>query len=101
LINTIGIKKTALVSLPFMLFPFLFIFMFTYAGIIDGVYNVLSLFIILSLLIFYLMIKGTESKTLENIHAWSIMYVQYIFFALSFAVITIFFEVLTGSTKIF
>jgi hypothetical protein len=37
------------------------------------------------------MIKGdTESKTLENIHAWSIMYVEYIFFALGFAFLTIF-----------
>jgi 4-hydroxybenzoate polyprenyltransferase len=90
LINTIGTKKTALVCLPFMLFPFLFIFMFTYAGIIDNIYNILSLFIILSIFIFYLMIRETESKTLENVHAWSIMYVQYIFFSLSFSLLTIF-----------
>jgi len=44
-----------------------------------------------SCFIFYLMVKGdTESKTLENIHAWSIMYVEYIFFALGFAFLTIF-----------
>jgi 4-hydroxybenzoate polyprenyltransferase len=90
LINTIGTKKTALVCLPFMLFPFLFIFMFTYAGIIDSIYNILSLFMILSIFIFYLMIRETESKTLENVHAWSIMYVQYIFFSLSFSLLTIF-----------
>ncbi len=91
LINTIGIKKTALVCLPFMLFPFLFIFMFTYSDIIDPIYNTLSLFILLSLFIFYLMMRGTESKTLENIHAWSVMYIQYIFFALSFSILTIFY----------
>ena len=90
LINTFGTKETALVCLPFMIFPFLFIFMFTYLGVIHSIYNVLSLFILLSLFIFYLMMRGTESKTLENIHAWSIMYVQYIFFSLSFSLITIF-----------
>ena len=37
------------------------------------------------------MVKGdTESKTLEDTHAWSIMYVEYIFFALGFAFLTIF-----------
>jgi len=92
LINTIGSKKTALVCLPFMAFPFLFVFMFTYAGIIDPIYNVLSIFVFFSLFIFYLMRRETESKTLENIHAWSIMYVQYIFYALSFSVLTIFYE---------
>ena len=92
LINTIGSKKTALVCLPFMMFPFLFVFMFTYAGLIDPIYNVLSVFVFFSLFIFYLMRRETESKTLENIHAWSIMYVQYIFYALSFSVLTIFYE---------
>lgn len=100
LINTIGIKKTALVCLPFMLFPFLFIFMFTYSGIIEPIYNVLSFFILFSIFIFYLMMRGTESKTLENIHAWSIMYIQYIFYSLSFALLTIFYSELT-SIKIF
>ena len=90
LINTIGIKNTALICLPFMLFPFLFIFMFIYADLLDGILWPLSLFMILSLFIFYLMIRSNESKTLENVQAWSIMYVQYIFFALSFAILTIF-----------
>jgi len=92
LINTIGTKKAGLVCLPFMLCPFLFIFMFTYADIIDPIYNILSVFIVLSLFIFYLMRRETESKTLENIHAWSIMYVQYILYALSFSILTIFYK---------
>ncbi len=41
------------------------------------------------------MIKGSESKTLENVHAWSIMYVEYIFFALSFAILTMFSDKIT------
>jgi geranylgeranylglycerol-phosphate geranylgeranyltransferase len=95
LINTIGVKKTALVCLPFMLFPFLFIFIFIHAGLIDAYLWPLSLFMFLSLFIFYLMVKGLESKTLENVHAWSIMYVEYIFFALAFALLTIFSDKIT------
>jgi len=89
LINTIGAKKTALVCLPFMIAPFVFIFIFIHAGLIDTYLWPLSLFMFLSLFIFYLMTKGLESKTLENVHAWSIMYVEYIFFALAFALLTI------------
>lgn len=95
LINTIGVKKTALVCLPFMLFPFLFVFIFINADLIDAYLWPLSLFMFLSLFIFYLMVKGLESKTLENVHAWSIMYIEYIFFALSFAILTMFSDKIT------
>jgi geranylgeranylglycerol-phosphate geranylgeranyltransferase len=95
LINTIGMKKTALICLPFMVFPFIFIFIFIHAGLIDDYLWPLSLFMFLSLFIFYLMIKGFESKTLENVHAWSIMYIEYIFFALSFAILTMFSDKIT------
>jgi geranylgeranylglycerol-phosphate geranylgeranyltransferase len=95
LINTIGIKQTALICFPFMLFPFLFIPMFTYAGMLDSHLWVLSLFAILSIFVFYLMIRSSESKTLENVKAWSVMYVEYIFFALCFSVLTIFSEYFT------
>jgi len=91
LINTFGTKKTALISFPFMLFPFLFVFIFINAELLANKLWPLSLFIMLSIFIFYLMMRETESKTLENVHAWSIMYVEYIFFALSFAIITIFY----------
>ncbi len=95
LINTLGVKQTALICFPFMLFPFVFIPIFTYTNMIDSHLWILSLFAILSIFIFYLMIQRSESKTLENVHAWSIMYVEYIFFALSFSVLTIFSEYFT------
>lgn len=95
LINTIGLKKTALVSLPFMVFPFLFVFIFIHAKLINAYLWPLSLFMLFSLFLFYLMIKGSESKTLENVQAWSIMYVIYIFFALSFAILTMFSDKIT------
>jgi 4-hydroxybenzoate polyprenyltransferase len=94
LINTIGLKQTALISFPFMLFPFIFLFMFIRQDWLEPYLWPLGLFALLSLFVFYLMIRSTESKTLENVHAWSIMYVTYIFFALGFSVLTIFSDVL-------
>jgi 4-hydroxybenzoate polyprenyltransferase len=91
LVNTYGIKMTAFISLPFMFFPFIIIPLMINIKSISVYYWPLTFFMFVSIIIFYLMIKGdTESKTLENIHAWSIMYVEYIFFALGFAFLTIF-----------
>ena len=93
LINTYGVKMTAFVSFPFMFFPFIIIPLMINIESIAVYYWPLTFFIFGSIIISYLMIKGdTESKTLENIHAWSIMYVVYIFFALGFAFLTIFSE---------
>ncbi|MEA3457521.1 MAG: UbiA family prenyltransferase [Candidatus Thermoplasmatota archaeon] len=91
LINTFGVKKAALISFPFMLCPFILIPFMINIGFIGSYFWPLTLFMFASCFIFYLMMKGdTESKTLENIHAWSIMYAEYIFFALGFAFLTIF-----------
>jgi len=99
LINTYGVKKTALISFPFMFFSLAFIPALINMGFLESYLWPLTLLALLSCLIFYLMIKGdTESKTLENIHAWSIMYVEYIFFALGFAFLTIFAGILNLPT---
>ena len=49
----------------------------------------LTVFTIPSFLVFYLMIKQSESKSLENVHAWVLMYVEYLFLAVSFSVLII------------
>jgi len=99
LINTFGVKKTALISFPFMFFPLAFIPALINMGFLESYLWPLTLLAFLSCFIFYLMVKGdTESKTLENIHAWSIMYVEYIFFALGFAFLTIFAGILNLPT---
>jgi 4-hydroxybenzoate polyprenyltransferase len=90
LINTFGIKKTALICFPFMFFPFAFIPIFINQGALQSYLWPLTFFIFFSCLVVYLMIRKSESKALENVHAWSIMYVEYIFFALGFALLTIF-----------
>ena len=94
MINTIGVRKTALMVFPFMFYPFMFIPIFINQGWLEYYLSPLMILVILSFLILYLMIKEIESKTLENIHAWSIMYIQYIFFALGFSVLTIFADIL-------
>jgi 4-hydroxybenzoate polyprenyltransferase len=93
LVNTYGVKKTALICFPFMFFPFIFIPIFFNHGLEYYLWP-LILLVIPSFLIFFLMIRGTESQTLENVHAWSVMYIQFIFFAMIFSVITIFNDVL-------
>jgi 4-hydroxybenzoate polyprenyltransferase len=90
MINTYGCKKTALVSFPFMFFPFALIPLMVNEGWLELYFWPLSFLFIPSCLIFYLMIRETESKTLENVHAWSIMYIGYIFFAMGFSLLVIF-----------
>ena len=90
MINTMGTRKTALISFPFMLFPFIFVPILINAGFLKYYLWPLTLFLFFSIFVFYLMIRETESTTLENIHAWSMMYVHYIFFSLTFAILTIF-----------
>lgn len=90
LINTFGEKKSALISFPFMFFPFLFIPLSIEFGYLDYYLWPLTALIILSCLILFLMIRSKESAKLENVQAWSIMYVQYMLFAMGFSVLTIF-----------
>ncbi|NHJ39251.1 MAG: 4-hydroxybenzoate polyprenyltransferase [Asgard group archaeon] len=90
LINTYGNKKTALITFPFMFFPFVFIPIFINQKGIEGYLWPLTLLVLFTFIIFYLTIKQTVSSTLENIYAWSIMYVQYIIFAMGFSLLTIY-----------
>jgi len=94
MINTFGTRKTAIMCFPFMIAPFLLIPIFIDLNLIDGYLMPLTLIAAFSVLILYLMARKTESKTLENVHAWSIMYLQYIFFALGFSLLTIFQKIL-------
>ena len=94
MINTFGCKKTALMILPFVVFPFAFIPIFIDNGGLEPYIMPLTLFIIPSFLIAFLIYRGTESKTLENVQAWAIMYIQYIIFAMAFSLLTIFEKIL-------
>ena len=94
MINTFGCKKTALMVLPFMVFPFAFIPMFIDNGGLESYLYPLTFLIIPGFFVAYLIYRGTESKTLENVQAWAIMYILYIIYAMAFALLTIFRDIL-------
>jgi geranylgeranylglycerol-phosphate geranylgeranyltransferase len=93
LVNTFGVKKAALISLPFMILPYAVVPILIYQGIIASYFLPLTFFVLPSLLIFYLMLRHHESETLENVHAWSLMYVTYLFYAITFVSLMIFGQV--------
>lgn len=91
LVNVFGLRRAAVISLPFLIIPFIGIPILINYGYLESFLWPLTGLMIGSLLVFYLMVIGdTESETLENIHAWSFMYVVYIFYALGFSILTIF-----------
>ncbi len=90
LINTYGSKSTALISFPFMFFPFTFIPILINLKMLKPYLWPLTFLALPSIFVFYLMIKENESHTLENVQAWAIMYIEYIFFAMGFALLVIF-----------
>jgi geranylgeranylglycerol-phosphate geranylgeranyltransferase len=92
LINTFGTKKAAIISLPFMFLPFAFVPLLINYGLLKYYFSPLTIFTILSLIVFILLLKESENKTLENVYAWSFMYLEYLFFALSFTILIIFGE---------
>ena len=92
LINTFGIKKAAFISFPFLFFPFALVPFFIYYGMLKSYLMPLTLFTIPGFVIFYLMLRSHESKTLENVHAWSLMYVTYLFYAITFISLIVFGE---------
>jgi len=89
LINTFGIKKAAFISLPFLVLPFASIPFLIHYSIIDSYFLPLTIFIIPAFLVFYTMVKVQQSQTLENVQAWSLMYVTYLFYAIGFTFLVI------------
>ena len=90
LINTYGLKRSALMVFPFMFFPFAFIPILIDSGILDTQFWLLTLLAIPSIFVFYLMIRDEKKgKCLENTLSWTLMYVTYFFLAFGFSVLTI------------
>lgn len=92
LVNTYGLRKAAFISLPFLIGPFAAIPVLIKYGLLNSYLMLLTVFIIPSFAVFYLMIKHHESKSLENVQAWVLMYVNYLFFAITFTSLIIFGE---------
>jgi 4-hydroxybenzoate polyprenyltransferase len=90
LINTYGVRNAAMIALPFMIFPFAFIPMLIHAGFLDFQFIFLSLLVIPSFFVFYLMIRdNTNVNRLENSLSWAFMYATYFLFAFGFSILTI------------
>ncbi|MFH1101942.1 MAG: UbiA family prenyltransferase [Methanobacteriota archaeon] len=90
LINTYGIKNTAFIALPFMVIPFaVLIPVLVYLRILSSYLLPLAVFAVPSFFVFYLMLKHNESKSLENVHAWVLMYLEYLAFAIGFSLLII------------
>jgi geranylgeranylglycerol-phosphate geranylgeranyltransferase len=92
MINVFGVKKTAVVSLFFMLVAFLLILPFVYLHILDSMFLPLSFLVLLSCFIGWSMLHTRHNHTCENTSAWTLMYATYFLFALGFAMITIVFS---------
>ncbi|HWR27220.1 MAG TPA: UbiA family prenyltransferase [Candidatus Thermoplasmatota archaeon] len=89
LINTYGTRKAAFISLPFLIIPFAMFPVLIHYQLIDPYFLPLTLFIIPGFVIFYLMLKQQQSGTLENVSAWSLMYITYLFYAIGFTALII------------
>ena len=90
LVNTYGLKQSAIMVFPFMFFPFAFIPLLIDSGILGSQFFILTFLAIPATYIFYLMIKDSKKQRhLENTASWSLMYITYFFLAIGFSVITI------------
>jgi 4-hydroxybenzoate polyprenyltransferase len=90
LINTYGIKKAALMALPFMVFPFVYIPILIEVGLLNPNLWILSFLAIPAYLVFHLMLRDKKtSGVLENTMSWTLMYFTYFLFAFGFSLLTI------------
>jgi geranylgeranylglycerol-phosphate geranylgeranyltransferase len=90
LVNTYGLKRAAIITFPFMFFPFAYIPILIDSGILAPQFFILTFFAIPSAYIFYLMIKDSKKQRhLENTPSWTLMYTTYFLFSFGFSVITI------------
>ena len=89
LVNTFGVKKAALISLPFMFFPFVMIPLLISNGLLSDDLWFLTFLAIPSFFVFRAMFKEKRSKFFENTPAWTLMYTTYFVFAFGFSFLTI------------
>ena len=90
LVNTYGIKKAAVLTLPFLFFPFLLIALFIDLTVLAPSFWILTFFAVPGFYIFWLLVQDERpSRFFENTAAWSVMYLTYFAFASCFSVVTI------------
>ena len=92
LVNVFGTKKAAIISLFFMSSAFFLIIPLALLQIIEIYLLPLSILLVFSFAIWYLMVNSQKNKKYENTSSWTVMYGTYFIFALSFALLTISFS---------
>lgn len=93
LVNTFGMKKTALFSCFFMTIAFVIIIPLVFLQIIEFYVLPLSAFVGLGCIISWLMIHNHKNQSCENTSAWSLMYGTYFLFSICFSFLTIVYSV--------
>lgn len=90
LVNTYGLKRAAIITFPFMFFPFAYIPILIDIKILAPQFLILTFLTLPSVYIFYLMIKDSEKqKHLENTSSWTLMYTTYLLLSFGFSIIII------------
>ncbi len=90
LVNTYGVRKAALLSFPFMFFPFLLIPAAIDAGYLNEAYWALTFLAIPGFYIFKLMMEDQKpSRFFENTSAWAVMYATYFIYAMMFSLLSL------------
>ena len=90
LVNTYGLKRAAIITFPFMFFPFAYIPILIDAGILQPQFFILTFLTIPTVYIFYLMIKDSKKQRhLENTPSWTLMYTTLFLLSFGFSFITI------------
>jgi len=90
LVNTYGVQKAAILSFPFLFFPFLLIPAAIDAGILLEEYWALTFLAIPGFFIFTLLVKDQKpSRFFENTSAWAVMYATYFIYAMMFSILSL------------
>ena len=90
LVNTYGVRKAALISFPFLFFPFLLIPAAIDAGFLHDAYWALTFLAIPGFYIFKLMMNDQQpSRFFENTSAWAVMYATYFIYAILFSLLSL------------
>jgi len=95
IVNTFGAKKAALISLPFMFFPFVAIPLLINSGLLNESLWLLTFLAIPGFFVFRLMFEEKRSRFFENTPAWALMYMTYFVFAFGFSTLTVLSSIVT------
>jgi 4-hydroxybenzoate polyprenyltransferase len=90
LVNTFGVRRAAVMSFPFLFFPFLLIPAAIDTGLLQEEYWALTFLAIPGFYIFTLLINNRKpSRFFENTSAWALMYATYFIYAVMFSVLSL------------